>query len=116
MIYTSYYGNRNIPNNLLKVSISLYPPKHFNGVHYPILAPSKQLLDGYKNGLINKVEYVDIFISELDKKDIKSILNSMLNFECDMVLMCYEKKNDFCHRNILSFYAEYYFGIEIKEL
>lgn len=116
MIYTSYFGNRNIPDHILKVAICRYTPKHFTGVHYPILSPSPTILESFKSHNIGYSEFTQQFIHELDSKPIESILQNLLSFESDIVLLCYEGKDQFCHRHIISFYAKYHFNIDIIEI
>jgi len=100
MIFTSYFANvRNIKNKQL-VSISRYSPDWLtNAIEAKELAPSAKLLNDYKNGLVTDLEYDKIYkeetLSKLDPKEIYSKYN-------DSVFLCYEKRGDFCHRNIVS--------------
>ena len=50
MIYTSYFGNKEIFNNpnIFPVSIALYPPKEFVGKSYRPLAPEPSTLRDWK--------------------------------------------------------------------
>lgn len=53
--FTSYFGNRNIPESVVNVSISVYPPKWFNGLELKILAPRRHMIrEGYPEDLSKK--------------------------------------------------------------
>ena len=99
MIYTSYYANlKKLPKGLIPVSISRFPPKYFDGVSDKNLAPSEELLLGYKAGKYTKEDYVEIYKKQLSELDAFAIYAQHKNH----VLLCYEKKEDFCHRHLLS--------------
>lgn len=100
MIYTSYFANQRKLAHLKKVSISRFPPKWFQADEYALeLAPSKELLNEYKNGNVSDEEYDEIYkqetLSKLNPEDIFHKYDGA-------VLLCYEKTGDFCHRNIVS--------------
>ena len=102
MIYTSYYANfRKFPKDYKVVSVSQYVPSWFKEPckHYIGLAPTKELLFNYKGEDINEEEYIKIF-----KEDILSKLNVHRVYEelNGSILLCYEKRGEFCHRNIIS--------------
>lgn len=112
MIYTSYYANlKNIPENLTPISISLYKPKGIFIDSIPELAPSKDILNKYKNSKqtnLDKDNYVKAY-----KDQIKNFDFSKLN---NVVLMCYEHPNDFCHRHIVSEMIDIQLNMDVKEL
>jgi len=115
MIYTSYYANyRNFPLFRKQISISLYPPKGFKGEHYLPLAPTKSILEEYKNSKQDKKAqeiYTKRFQEEvLSKLDPKKIAKELDN----SILLCFEKTGDFCHRHIVANWLSPY--IKIKEL
>ena len=100
MIHTSYFANiRNLKNRKL-ISISQITPAwaEVNG-EYKDLAPTKSILFGYKNEEISDEEYTRRYkeevLAKLDPKKVYEDLNGS-------VLLCYEKRGDFCHRNIVS--------------
>lgn len=101
MIQTSYFANiKNLPTGLKKVSISRFSPKWADIDSIAIeLAPSKELLEKYKQGLITEEEYTVIYKKEtLDKLDPFSIYRRYKN----SIFLCYEKDSDFCHRKLVS--------------
>ncbi len=100
-IFTSYYAGE-IRGEA--VSISLYPPKGFQGKHLPLFAPTPELLKWWKSSasdtnaeqeytrqfheiLLCRQQLIDIWVAKQEK-------NSH-----DMTLCCYEKTGDFCHRH-----------------
>ena len=101
-IYTSYFANlRNVPSSIEPIAISLFTPSFYNGKRAIDLAPSKEILNGYKSGEINKEEY------KIKYLDLLSDRAESLSDWCDyfekneVVLVCYEGKDKFCHRHIL---------------
>lgn len=136
MIFTSYFGNlRNIPKFIYPISIALKTPTWFKGAEVKILAPTFELLYGYKNGNISKNEYVKIYLrdvlSKLDPVDVIRKLELCLPQEIllelnshqdrliisksvHVVLCCYEKIGIFCHRHIVSKWFRNS-GIDVRE-
>lgn len=97
MIYTSRYNS-----NILgaAISISLYPPKNFKGQHLHLLAPTPEVLNGYKEDM-NWERYVAGYRTNVVSRmpQIKSWLDS-LTPEKDVTLLCYEK-SEYCHRHLV---------------
>ncbi len=112
MIFTSYYANwRHFPENYQKVSISLYPPKNFVGVHCLELCPNKNLLFNKKNNTINEVTYTLEFNKQLKLLSPEELYHRLDN----SILLCFEKKNCFCHRQLVREWFQN-FGFKIEEL
>lgn len=119
-IYTTNYTKASRLSNkyYLKVSISLIRPRDFDGMHIQSFAPSKQLLEDYKNGL-SPEEYETRFREQIDQlNDIYAFFKIMAKQAKgrNILLLCYEKKNAFCHRHILSDIIYERYGYRIKEL
>lgn len=116
-IYTSYFANlKNIPSNIVPISIAKWAPKGINIQQYFKLAPSGRLLSSYKNGLITPKQYEIIYIKEnLEKLSYDELLRDLSDMSQgkDVVLLCYETKDKFCHRNIV---AQNYPELKIKEI
>ena len=107
-IYTSYYGKlKKIPEAIIPISISISKPK---GINIPVLkklAPSYDLLKWWKNSLQGEAEkekYEKIYLRQISKINPDDIVNELKRISggSDVVLLCYEKSGDFCHRNILA--------------
>ena len=117
-IYTSYFANwRNFPEGSLMIGVTRFPPTFWeNGINIAALAPSEDLLRRYKNKQIDEYVFKTIYLTELadrgfNSKAVRNLLNAVSKNR-DIVLCCYEKPEDFCHRHIL---AEW-LGEDVKEL
>lgn len=128
MIYTSYFGNmKNFPDNVKPISIARWQPKWLKDIPKCLsIAPLESTLSKYKNGLLDETGYdkeykeqvlakktPEEFLTELEQlSGVKDIAISKKNH---IVLLCYEKDGDFCHRHLFSSYMNKY-KIPIKEL
>ena len=75
-------------------------------VHLPIMAPTKQLLNDYKNGLISWQQYETQFNSIITQRQIeKHPIPQDMDMAC---FLCSEAKADNCHRRLV---AEYLAGL-----
>ncbi len=95
------------------VSISRYAPKWFPPEYIIAkeLAPSRDLLQRYKEGLVNSEEYVKVY-----REETLSVLDPKLIYEKydGSTLLCYETIGDFCHRSIVrDWFSEH--GLITKE-
>ena len=121
MIYTSYFAKTNcLPKNMIPISICAVPPTWYKGLQYKNLAPSYYMLMAYKekhdsNKYIR--DYNDQILDKLDVNGVVNDLNSLIGFDNskDIVLLCYERPSDFCHRHIVSNWLNDN-GFECKEL
>lgn len=108
MIYTSYYANYKNLGDAILVQISRNkPPSVF--VNYVISAfmPNSSLLFRYKAGKVDEATYTSEYIAQLNKYSddrYKSFIDWLLNQEKDVIFLCYESKDKFCHRHILADY------------
>lgn len=119
-IYTTNYtkASRLSEKYYLKVSISYYRPREFKGMQIQSFAPTKELLEDYKNGL-SPEQYELRYREQINKlADIYSFFQIMAKQAKgrNILLLCYEKKNAFCHRHILSDIIYERYGYRIKEL
>ena len=74
--------------------------------HLPIMAPTKQLLNSYKKGLISWQQYETQFKSIITQRQIeKHIIPQDMNMAC---FLCSEAKAGNCHRRLV---AEYLAGL-----
>jgi uncharacterized protein YeaO (DUF488 family) len=119
-IYTSYFALlRKIDPQLSPVSIARFPPKWFDGYEMKELAPDQKLLWKAKQGKINKEEYAKKYMAQIQKRFEPHVLYEELEEEFngkDIVLLCFEKKGEFCHRRLLAEWLEVALGIRVKEL
>ena len=119
MFYTSYFGKRvKYRENVLPVAICAKPPKGWTGACYKKLAPPYELLMEWKNDPRNddyfgvkRKQYYDAVLSKLDVQEVVKDLQRKYPgcvepiWESDkyhIVLLCYEKPSDFCHRHFVA--------------
>jgi uncharacterized protein (DUF488 family) len=85
-------------------------------VHLPELAPTKELLNGYKKGVISWKRYEDGFLNLMAQRNIERILQpSLLEDSC---LLCSEHEPHFCHRRLVTEYLNQHsdFNFTVKHL
>lgn len=109
-LYTSYFAKMKqakIKGGI--VSVSRFNPKWIKEEDLlawcKSLSPSENLLHDYKHNGINWDEYTRRYLIEIGNSkqasvDISSIATS-LTLGNNLVLMCYEKSSDNCHRHLL---------------
>jgi len=123
-IYTSYFARLSKirkDENLFPISIARFLPKWIEApvYEYKKLAPSKELLLDIKNGDISVEEYKQIYKEEvldnLNPHALVTHLQNMAPFDKDVVLLCYERPGEFCHRSlVVQWFREN--GIDCSEL
>ncbi|WP_245809572.1 DUF488 family protein [Desulfamplus magnetovallimortis] len=85
-------------------------------LHIPQLAPTQDILKGYKSKSITWKGYQSKYLDLLSKRNIDEIINSeILDQSC---FLCSEHEPDNCHRRLAVEYLVEYFDInaEIKHL
>lgn len=127
-MFTSYYGNiKNLPKDLILVSISRSCPD-IDGIHkFTELAPSQDLLNRYKSGKCSKGVYIREYLEQLSKYRPEQWLVRIINFLLSdgvktvevnkLCFLCYEKYLDgdsvvFCHRHIFANYMNSVYDIK----
>ena len=105
MIYTSYFGNlKKLPNNITPIAICGKSPNWYGGLEYKKLAPKYDFFMKWKENHDNEY-YVRNFeervLNTLNPDTVINELFSLANSE-NIVLICYEKPGDFCHRHLVS--------------
>lgn len=114
MIYTSYFGNyKNFPAEGYIIGVTRWPPGDVENCID--LAPSEKLLRQFKNKEIDefifKLKYINE-LNQLNKEKYRKYLFDLEQVYHNIILCCYEKSNEFCHRHIL---AEW-LNLNIKEI
>ncbi len=120
MLYTSYFAKGRIGwrENVLPVAICRKPPDGWTGASYEKLAPSYDLLMEWKNDPrnddyfgIKRKQYEEEVLSKLDAREVMKELQRMYpgyvepiweSKKYHIVLLCYEKRSDFCHRHFVA--------------
>lgn len=117
-IYTSYYANlkkisQSYPE-IVPISIAGRCPDWYLGAQYKKLAPKYWFFQQWKENHDNDF-YIRNFRSEvldnLDRTQVWLDLHEISDGK-DIVLLCYEKPSDFCHRHLV---AEW-LGTSVAEL
>lgn len=121
MIYTSYYARyAKMPqnNNTIAVQVSNSQPQWFDKpcVSMKELAPTWELVQKWKNRQVTEEEFKQMYIQELDcrvnKDEVIAKLMDLLREYDVVVLLCYEKYGDVCHRYSLAEWLD----LGIKEM
>lgn len=105
-------------SKFLVVAISRYVPRGYSGVRELRFAPSRRLLMSYKGGL-SIHDYEEVFFSELGNKDrVYSVFRDLASLSNgrDIVLCCYERAGEFCHRRLIADFVFSHWHYDIKEL
>ena len=65
------------------------------------LCPTLEILSLYKDGIIDENGYKELFNKNLRKSNPFSLIKKLYSIAGgnDIVLLCYEKPNVFCHRH-----------------
>jgi uncharacterized protein (DUF488 family) len=74
-------------------------------IHQLVLAPTKEILDGYKKKKITWEEYERRFNSLLAERKVEGNIDREL-FRVPTVLLCSEPKPDKCHRRLVAEYLK----------
>jgi uncharacterized protein YeaO (DUF488 family) len=115
-IYTGYFAQlaKYEKAGLKPVSVARWSPKWYNGATCITLAPSVGLLNRYKNNQVGVMDYADEYNAFLKTIDVKAIVENAANGR-DIVLLCYEKAGDFCHRHLIAKYLNDNFNMGVTE-
>ena len=108
MIYTSYFAKLSkLPANIIPIAICGKSPEWYKGIQYKKLAPKWSFFSIWKETHDNEY-YIKHFNEEvlnpLNANDVINELYSLAgkNQDADIVLICYEKPGDFCHRHLVA--------------
>lgn len=106
IIYTSYFAKlKSLPDNIIPVSICGKAPDWYKGLQYRKLAPKHDFFIKWKENHDNDY-YIKCFEEQvLDKLNIHQVvfdLYETVTDDYDIVLVCYEKPTDFCHRHLVA--------------
>lgn len=119
MIYTSNYFNP-ITLGCTRVSISVSRPDGYKSLPiWRTVAPDwDTILKPYKDGVIGDAEYTRRYLQQLNSHRDRIIVEarSYMNSPGDVVLLCWCRKGNFCHRRLLADWLKNNGFDEIKEL
>ena len=118
MIYTGYYAKIKDyeQNGLIPVGISGKIPDGFKGARYQQLSPKyswwKQWHDEHMSDDWFVEKYYETVLNQLDPNQA---LQDLQNIGKNVVLLCYETPEKFCHRHIVAQWLNEKTGINICE-
>ena len=94
-------------------------PFWYKRLEYKKLAPKREFFYQWKDGKIDNDEYVKQYheqvLGELDPKKVIEELRNEIKSD-KIVLLCYEKPFDFCHRHIISHWLSNETDLTVNEL
>ena len=109
MIYTTYFANvKNLPQHVVPVSIAAKTPSWWSGLTYKTLAPKYDMLAEYHatgNEELFAEKYIRGVLMHLTARRVVSELFELAN-STDVALVCYEKQDSFCHRQLVAYWLE----------
>lgn len=117
MIYTGYYAKLKEYENagLQPLSIAGRAPSFYKGPQYKSFAPEYKMFMDWKKGKIDNMEYTSIFTKHLNTLDKEAVRRTLNSFDKDVILLCYEKTGDFCHRHIVADWIENNLNMRVDE-
>ena len=127
---TSYYAKfsrlpKGEKSRFMPILISTSLPKWFLNseeyyIEYKTLAPSRNNVFNLKNDCISQEDFTNAYLNKLKGLDMEQILEDIYDLEgitdSEVIFLCYEKSDDFCHRHILREYLNENFNTNITEL
>ena len=117
MIFTSYFAKlRTLPDNIIPISICGKAPEWYKGLQYKKLAPKYDFFMKWKENHDNDY-YIKCFKEQvLNELNPYEVIDELYNLseDKDIVLICYEKPDNFCHRHLVREWFNNN-GIECKE-
>ena len=118
-IYTSYFNNlKNLPQDYVPVAICGGVPDWYEGLWTRKVAPKWKFFQEWKQNHDNNF-YIEHFNSEVLDMTTPEIfidlLKKITNNAENIVLICYEKPDEFCHRHLVASWITQKTGIEVTE-
>ena len=109
-VYTSYYRHADdLKEHVILLQVSNTKPEWSMFEIYPmlkILAPKWEYVQKLKDNLISWTEFEALYRSQLSQKDLQPIREALDRLvettKKPVILLCWEKNHQRCHRSILS--------------
>ena len=112
MLFTCYFAKiKDLPKDVLPISISGKAPEWYNGLEYKKLAPKykffkkwkcdhddEKYIKSYHEQVLGMTNVLSV-LRDLKELVIKARVNDDIDYK-HIALICYEKPSDFCHRHI----------------
>lgn len=103
--FTTYFANvKNLPKDVVPISICGRAPEWWTGLQYRKLAPRLWFFLEWKQNHDNEFYVRNFNVEVLDKLNPDEVWNRLLEKSegRPFALVCYEKLGDFCHRHLVS--------------
>ena len=120
-MFTSYFAKVKYlkENGLIPIAICAKIPEWYSGLHYKELAPKYECFMEWKRSHNNNEfteRYKEEVLFKLDSVKVILQLQELAGTTdiSRIVLICYEKSTDFCHRHIVSQWLQQH-GISCEE-
>lgn len=122
MIYTSYFAKiKDLPENVIPISICGKAPDWYKGLQYKKLAPKYNFFKIWQETHDNNYyieryneEVLSQLVANIVVMELKHLCDKSMYSKADICLICYEKPGDFCHRHLVADWLEKN-GFECKE-
>lgn len=112
---TSYFGN--LKDIEVPLSISRFPPTWYTGPELKLLAPTPAMLKAIHDGGSVHDYTMEYCLRVLDHLDPKELYDAITDeYSDEVVLLCFEKPGEFCHRRIVAKWFETSLKIQVPEL
>ncbi len=118
MIYTTYFAKvKDLPKEVVPIAICGKSPNWWTGAEYKKLAPKINDFLKWKNDHDNELYIVNYYNHVLCSLNTFDVVNDLIKIAdgSDFALVCYEKKDDFCHRHIVRKWLKDFGGYMVKE-
>ena len=122
MIYTSNYSllnNKGFRNNAISISGDRGRKMGYLGECYPMLAPKLSFWKIWEEniGKIPEEENNKFYIREYYDQVLKNLdIDEVYNELNERILLCYERPENFCHRQIVAAWFELFNGEKVPEV
>ena len=122
-IHTSYFGAlRRLPSDYIPVAICGRMVFPWNGLRYPKLAPKIGFFTEWKKNHDNDFyirHFKEEVLSQLDRNKVLEELYAITGGgkvdDKNVVLVCYERPEEFCHRHLVAEWLSEVLPYTIKE-
>lgn len=121
-IFTGSYENCKL-GDLVSISGDKGKSVGFEGNSYTKLAPKKEFWKIWHDniGKISEEENNKYYMEEyykqvLSKLDANTVYGELNEFGKNVVLLCFEQNNEFCHRQLVATWLERELGITVPEI
>lgn len=121
-IFTGSYNNCKL-GDLVSISGDKGRSVGFEGNSYTKLAPKKEFWKIWHDniGKISEEENNEYYMREyykqvLSKLDVNTVYKELNEFGKNVVLLCFEENNEFCHRQLVATWLERELSITVPEI